>query len=106
MVVINSVKHHPRIKNSTLLLFAAAEGIDLGKIDKVLASFNYEIAVKLFVFAVQKEGGNLTADEVHEEVDQRIDCFTELMTYVATQLNPDGVGEQKPGQPGKKKTAA
>jgi hypothetical protein len=106
MVVINQVKHHPRIKNSTLLLFAAAENIDLGKIDKVLSSFNYDLAVKLFVFAVQKEGGNLTEQEVHDEVDRRIECFTELMMYVASQLNPEGVGEAKPGNPGKKKTAA
>jgi hypothetical protein len=102
-VTINSVKYHPKIKNSTLLLFAAAEGIDLGKIDKVLAGFNYDLAVKLFVFAVHKEGGNLTADEIHNEVDKRIDTFTELMQYVATQLNPEGVGEQKPGKgPAKK----
>ena len=103
VVQINSVKFHPKIKNSTLLLFAAAEGINLGKIDKFLASFNYDLAVKLFVFAVNKEGGNLTADEVHNEVDNRIECFTELMQYVATQLNPEGVGEQKPGKgPAKK----
>lgn len=101
-VIIDSTKHAPRIKNSTLLLFAASEGIDLGKLDKVLASFNYDLAVKLFVFAVQKEGGNLTADEVHEEVDRRIEAFTELMTYVANQLNPEGVGEQKPVKTGKK----
>ena len=103
VVQINSVKYHPKIKNSTLLLFAGNEGIDLGKIDKVLASFNYDLAVKLFVFAVNKEGGNLTADEIHAEVDNRIECFTELMQYVATQLNPEGVGEQKPGKgPAKK----
>ena len=102
-VTINSVKYHPKIKNSTLLLFAAAEGIDLGKIEKFLSGFNYDLAVKLFVFAIHKEGGNLTADEIHNEVDKRIDTFTELMQYVATQLNPEGVGEQKPGKgPAKK----
>ena len=98
VVQINSVKYHPKIKNSTLLLFAGNEGIDLGKIDKVFASLNYELAVKLFVFAVNKEGGNLTIEEVHEETDKRIDFLVELMQYVATQLNPEGVGEQKPGK--------
>jgi len=88
-----------------LLLFASAEGIDLGKIDKVLAGFNYDLAVRLFVFAVQMEGGNLTASEVHDEVDNRIEAFQEIMLYVAQQLNPESVGERKPGKTGNLKKA-
>ena len=101
VVQINSVKYHPKIKNSTLLLFAGQQGIDLGKMDKVFSSFTYELAVKLFVYAVQKEGGNLTEQEIHDEVDKRIDCIAELMGYVAEQLNPDSVGERKPVKTGK-----
>jgi hypothetical protein len=103
MVTINSVKYAPKIKNSVLLLFASHEGIDLGKIDKVLAGFNYDLAVKLFVFAVGREGGNLTANEVHDEVDNRIEAFQEIMLYLAQQLNPESVGESKPQKSGKMK---
>ena len=105
MVTINSTKYAPKIRNSVLLLFASAEGIDLGKIDKVLAGFNYDLAVRLFVFAVQREGGNLTASEVHDEVDNRIEAFQEIMLYVAQQLNPESVGERKPGKTGNLKKA-
>lgn len=88
MVKINSKTYNPKISNSILLLFASEEGIDLADYGKMLAKFSYEKAVKLFVFAVNKGGGELTENEVHQEVDVRIDAVAEIMTFISDSLAP------------------
>jgi hypothetical protein len=102
MVEIKSVKYSPKISNSILLLFASDQNIDLTKLEKLIGGLNYDMAVKLFCYAVTRHGGNLTPEEVHEEVDKRIEAFQELITYIAMQLNPQAVGERKPVKAGKK----
>jgi hypothetical protein len=103
MVTIKSVKYAPKVSNSVLLLFASNENIDLTKLEKLIGGLNYDMAVKLFCYAVNRQGGNLTPEEVHEEVDQRIEAFQELITYIAMQLNPQAVGERKPVKAGKQR---
>lgn len=107
MLTINGVKYGPKIKNSVLLMYASAEKIPMAELGDVLTNgFNYEVAVKLFCYAVNNQGGNLEPKEIHEAVDKDISVFTDLMNYVAAQLNPDDMGEQKPLKRGKVKQLA
>jgi hypothetical protein len=104
MVSINGVNYSPKIKNSVLLLYASSEKIQMNELGEILTKgFNYDLAVKLFCYAVNSQGGNLEPKEIHDEVDKRIECFTELMNYVAGQLNPDDTGEPKPLKKGRTK---
>lgn len=104
MVSINGVNYSPKIKNSVLLLWADYQKIHIGKLGDILINgLSFSESTELFCYAVNSQGGKLEPKEIHDEIDKRIECYTELVLYIAAQLNPDDTGEPKPLKKGRTK---
>lgn len=97
---VGSKEYFPKISISVIGRYASSKGISLAQMDKLLNNLTMDDLVSLFVYAANKEGEQITDDDVYNEIDDRAESLAELAQHISDQL---GGGEQKPERSGRTK---
>ena len=87
-VIIKGVSYAPKIKNSTLLRYSSERKQNPSEIIALLENGSPVEMVGLFIFAAKVEGVIIQENDIWDEVDERVECFTEMAEHFTNELMP------------------
>ena len=96
MITLEGREYFPKITNSVLFKYAALKGMGVGKLVSLLGDITPDHLVGVFVFAINQQGGDITEQMIWDELDERIEIFSEMANCLTEQLTPNvPLSEQK-----------